>query len=88
MTGESERGGIGIRHVFEGGPASKAGLRAGDIIRNINGRAIPNLRVLHAAIAQHKPGDSIKVRVTRDEDSLTRTIKLGRRGDVVPNKKP
>lgn len=88
MTGESERGGIGIRHVFEGGPASKAGLRAGDIIRNINGRAIPNLRVLHAAIAQHKAGDSIKVRVTRDEDSLTRTIKLGRRGDVVPNKKP
>lgn len=88
MTGESERGGIGIRHVFEGGPAGKAGLRAGDVIRSINGRAIPNLRVLHAAISQHKPGQSIKVRVTRGEETIIRTIKLGRRGDIIPDKKP
>lgn len=88
MTGESERGGIAIRHVYEGGPAGKAGLRAGDILRSIDGRDTPNLRVLHAAIARHKPGDSIKVRVTRGEDSLTRTIKLGRRGDVLPEEKP
>ncbi|MBT8045364.1 MAG: S1C family serine protease [Verrucomicrobiae bacterium] len=88
MTGESARGGIGIRHVFEGGPAGKAGLRAGDIIRSINGRAIPNLRILHASIAEHKPGDTIKIRVTRGEDSLIRDVKLGRRGDIIPDNRP
>ncbi|MCP5537576.1 MAG: serine protease [Akkermansiaceae bacterium] len=88
LTGESERGGIGISKVFEGGPAAKAGLRAGDIIRTINGRSIPNLRILYAAISQHSPGDSIRVRVTRGEDSVIRTVKLGRRGDILPDEQP
>lgn len=88
ITGDSARGGVSIRHVFAGGPASQAGLRAGDIIRTINHRKIPNLRILHAAIARYKPGDTIKVRITRGGNSLVRSITLGRRGDVLPDEQP
>ncbi len=88
ITDEFTRGGVGVRHVFEGGPADKAGLRAGDIIRSIDGHPIPNLRHLYTTISRYNSGDSIKVRITRGETNLVRTLILGRRGDVIPNQRP
>jgi serine protease Do len=85
ITRDSARGGVGIRHIFDGCPASQVDLRSGDIIRTINKRNIPNLRVLHAAISRHKPGDTIKIRITRGGNSLIRSITLGRRGDILPD---
>ena len=79
--------GISIRHVFEGGPASKAGLRAGDIVHNINDKNVPDLRTLHIVIAQHEPGETITIRLIRGQDRLTRKLTLGRRGDIIPDEK-
>ena len=79
------RSGISIRHVFEGGPAGKAGLRAGDIINNINDKNIPDLRTLHIVIAQHEPGETITIRLIRGQNRLTRKLTLGRRGDIIPD---
>ena len=87
ITGEPTYGGIGIRHVFEGGPASKAGLRARDIIRSINGRPITNLRSLHLAIAKYQPGETIQIRIIRGKGILMRSLKLGRRADILPDNK-
>ena len=87
ISGESTYGGIAIRHVFEGGPASKAGLRARDIIRSINGKPITNLRSLHLAIAKYQPGDTIQIRIIRGKGILMRSLKLGRRADILPDNK-
>ena len=84
ISGESRYGGISVRHVLEGGPASKAGLRAGDIIRKINGSPIMNLRGLHLAIAKYQQGDIIQIHIIRNEGMLMRRLKLGRRGDILP----
>jgi len=81
---DAPRGGISILHVYRGSAASKAGLRVGDVIHTINGINIRNLRVLHATIAEHKPGQSIKIRITRGEKVLLRNLILGRRGDIAP----
>lgn len=77
-----------VNHVIKGGPALKAGLRAGDVIRSINGRATPNLRVLHAIIASLKPGDIARIRLTRRGKNITRNVRLGRRGDLLPDETP
>ena len=87
ITGRPSKSGISIRHVFEGGPASKAGLRAGDIINNINDKNVPDLRTLHIVIAQHEPGETITIRLIRGQDRLTRKLTLGRRGDIIPDEK-
>lgn len=88
ITGMPTTRGISIRHVFDGGPASEGGLRAGDIIGSIDNKPIPNLRTLHIVIAQHQAGDSIKIRLIRGSEKLTRNVTLGRRGDIIPGDKP
>jgi serine protease Do len=85
LTKSGISSGISIRHVFEGGPAGKAGLRAGDIINNINDKNIPDLRTLHIVIAQHEPGETITIRLIRGQNRLTRKLTLGRRGDIIPD---
>jgi len=82
LTGDSARGGIVIQAVVSGGPASDAGVRAGDILLKVNGRRVSNLRALHAEIARHKPGNVVLMSLARDEDNITRKVKLGRRGDL------
>lgn len=77
------RGGVTVSHVFEGGPAHRAGVHRGDIIRSINGRATPDLRRLHATLTKYKPGNIVALRISRGENTLTCRVKLGRRGDVL-----
>ena len=82
LTGDALHGGIAIRAVVEGGPAAEAGIRAGDAVLSINGKAVTNLRALHAEIAKHKSGDTVLIRLIRDEKKISRKLKLGRRGDL------
>ncbi|MDG1356747.1 MAG: S1C family serine protease [Akkermansiaceae bacterium] len=82
IPGTPTKKGMSIRHVFEGGAASNGGLRAGDIIGQIENKPTPDLRTLHIVIAQHQPGDTIKILLHRDNDVLTRNVTLGRRGDI------
>ena len=59
-------GGFRISDVRDGGPASKAGLKAGDIIFEFAGTPIKNLYDFSQALRMHKPGDEILVKWRRD----------------------
>ncbi|HEU5386112.1 MAG TPA: PDZ domain-containing protein [Streptosporangiaceae bacterium] len=57
--------GVGIVSVTAGGPAAKAGLRAGDLITAVNGTGTPDAQALSAVLADLRPGQAASVRVTR-----------------------
>ncbi len=57
---------IGTPSVLAGSPGEKAGLRAGDIIMEINGIKLQEKNTLLSVIQKYKPGDKIGLRVFRD----------------------
>jgi hypothetical protein len=71
--------GVKFSDVRENSPAAKAGLKGGDILTEFDGKAIQNLYDFTYALRARKPGDEVKVKVTRDGKPLEVTVVLGRR---------
>jgi len=70
--------GTGIVAVTSGGPADKAGLRPGDVIRAAAGTATPDPQALAGVLAAARPGDQISLSVLRGGgQELTVTLTLG-----------
>ncbi|TAL07033.1 MAG: PDZ domain-containing protein, partial [Porticoccaceae bacterium] len=71
-----------IVEVQPGSPAAASGLRSGDIVTHINGD--PVLDGVHSTnlIADLKPGDSVNLRVLRDQQALTISAIVGVRPTV------
>jgi serine protease Do len=55
-----------VAEVFQGDPADKAGLKAGDIIIEVNGRRIKDTHELLVMIASFRVADQVRVKVLRD----------------------
>lgn len=71
--------GARIRNVVIGSPAFKAGVRAGDVIREFDQKTIADARDLEKAIAAHKPGSRVSIRIWRsgaNRYSIARLIGL------------
>ncbi|MHB9154452.1 MAG: Do family serine endopeptidase [Endomicrobiales bacterium] len=68
--GLSDRSGLLINNVLKDSPASKAGLRRGDIIREFEGRAVGDVRSLQATIAQIGPRRKVSIKLIRDGREL------------------
>ena len=64
------------KSVLPGGPAAKAGMKAGDIITSIDGRAITSPEELIVAIRARSVGDSIQVTFKRGTEVKTVTMTL------------
>ena len=63
---EQSAGGVGIPALVDWGtPAFNAGLEQGDVITAVNRRPIGNRSDWQAAVAAHKPGETISVEFTR-----------------------
>ncbi len=65
--------------VVPGGPAADAGLREGDRIVSVAGKAVDESADVAAAISDAKPGDEVKVAVRRGGGERTLTARLGTR---------
>lgn len=66
-TGITEVGGVYVASVAEGGSASEAGLRKGDVIVEIDGVKIAAPTTLTEQIGKHRPNDKISLVVKRDD---------------------
>ena len=53
--------GAEVAQVFSGTPAAGAGLAAGDVITAVDGTTISSNDDLSSALAQHKPGDTVRI---------------------------
>ncbi|MFE7550714.1 S1C family serine protease [Streptomyces gardneri] len=72
-----EKGKDGAASVTPGGPAAAAGLRPGDVITKVDGQRVHNGEELIVKIRAHRPGDKLRLTLTRDGKELTKTLTLG-----------
>jgi len=66
--------GVYIRSVAEGSAAETAGMLVGDIITGLGGEDIESMEALRFALRDYKAGDTTKITVWRDGDSINLTI--------------
>jgi serine protease DegS len=71
--------GIVLMEVYEGGPAAQAGLKARDVILEINGEPIYSQRQAQLISASTAPGDRVDVTGIRDGERFTAVVTAGER---------
>ncbi|WP_455819089.1 serine endoprotease DegQ [Pseudomonas cerasi] len=83
MTGEMAKAfnvdvqrGAFVNEVLPQSAAAKAGIKAGDIITSVDGKAIANFAELRVKIGTTPPGQDVKIGLLRDGKPLTVTVKL------------
>ena len=89
-----EAAGVAVREVLQGQPAAKAGLKAatstraldgqqyptgGDVITAIDGQSVSTAAELQSLIDAHRPGDKVRLTITRNGSSRSVTVTLGTR---------
>ncbi|WP_405938692.1 trypsin-like peptidase domain-containing protein [Streptomyces sp. NBC_00726] len=67
----------GSSPVTAGGPADKAGIEADDVITAVDGKRVHSGEELIVKIRSHRPGDDLKLTVTRGGKDLSITLTLG-----------
>ena len=77
--------GVGVAAVERGGPASRGGLKPGDIIVGVNGQAVETSRALIRAVAATMPGNTVRLAVRRGGQSVDLSVAVGRRPNVQEN---
>jgi serine protease Do len=70
--------GVGIEGVVPGQPAAQAGIRAKDVILEVNGRTIGNPRELQRVISTTPVGTPVRVSLWRDGQAQELTVTVGR----------
>ncbi|MCL6739090.1 trypsin-like peptidase domain-containing protein [Streptomyces neyagawaensis] len=63
--------------VKEGGPADRAGIRAGDVITAVDGQRVHSGDELIVKVRAHRPGDRLELTVQRDGGEQKVTLTLG-----------
>lgn len=71
--------GAQITSVVSGSPAEAAGIRRGDVITEVDGRAVTETRPLDAHILQYSPGDRVEITLLRNGRTREVTVRLGSR---------
>lgn len=73
---DTQHGGF-VNEVSAGSAAEKAGIKAGDIIVSVDGRAIKSFQELRAKVATMGAGAKVELGLIRDGDKKTLNVTLG-----------
>ena len=72
--GLGPRDGVVVNDVRPGTPAENAGLQAGDVIRELDGRPISGGMELAGLIERVKPGSAVPMKIQRNGEAMTVTV--------------
>jgi serine protease Do len=72
-----DHSGVLVRDVTPDSPGEAAGLKRGDVIREVDGDPVRDARELRLKISGTAPGESVELAVLRDGDPKTLSAKLG-----------
>ena len=67
-----------VASVSEKSPADKAGIKAGDIILEFDGKKVDTMRALPKLVAQTKVGKRVVVKIWRSQKLISKRVLLGR----------
>ena len=68
-----------VDEVTHGGPAEKAGIKIGDVIRKLNGQTVEGRDQLTEMVTDLNPGTEVKLDIIRDGQPMTIHLTLGER---------
>ncbi|WP_405731562.1 trypsin-like peptidase domain-containing protein [Streptomyces sp. NBC_00028] len=71
------KGNDGGAAVNAGGPGDKAGIKAGDVITEVDGQRVHSGEELIVKTRAHRPGDRLELTVERDGKEMTISLVLG-----------
>jgi putative serine protease PepD len=83
-TAPATGGGAQVAEATAGGPAADAGVRAGDVVTEIDGEAVDAPEDVAEAIEDRSPGDRVTLTVSRGGAEETIEVTLGERPEQVP----
>ncbi len=69
--------GVLVTNVFDGSPADKAGVKAGDIIVEVDGKQTTSTGQLRSAIGIKQIGDKVALKLLRDGKELNLNLEVG-----------
>ncbi len=84
ITGEDKEGKVVVTRVVEGGPVAKAGVKVGDILVSVQGKALENYAALTTITRDMSEGDKLPIQVLRGEEKLDLVATLELRPDARP----
>ncbi len=68
--------GLLVNRVVKDSPADRGGVRAGDVILEVDGQEISDSGDIRDALSDHKAGDRVPVKVVRDGNDVTLDVTL------------
>ncbi len=68
--------GVWVNSVNESTAAAEAGLKQGDVITHLDSKEIHRMAQLQELLAQHSPGDKVKLTWMRDKKKMSETVTL------------
>jgi serine protease Do len=77
---ENKKGAL-ISQVFPSGPAAKGGIQSGDVVTELNGKAIDSQSALTRAVASVPPGSKVKLKYLRDGKEQTTEVTVTERDE-------
>lgn len=80
--------GVLVSAVDANSPAAQAGIKAGDVITAINGKAVDQARDVTGSIRSADPGSTLEIRLVRDRKEMTVKATLPERGPAARDRFP
>ena len=73
----STAAGLRVSSVESDGPAAKAGIQAGDVIRSVDGTVVRTPEQIRRAVEEKSPGSRVEVTYDRGDSELRAMVRLG-----------